>query len=222
MNFQNILDKLELPSDISEKVTNPSLSWEKQSAGYDIFTFHNSDNKPVTIGDDADYLKLFMAVAKRIFQKTREKNDTYLCACGLGGEQLFVKKYEEPEKEQFKYSYIAISNSLKKLPEKDQPLQLNFFAELTFQDADDPGFEKESQKVAKILKGENKDDWQVIVENKFNFLKTDMYIFTLLRLYSWGFQAIKPGDEIDPKQSMVRPVKPKPRGAIRTKRSNQN
>ena len=222
MNFQNVLDKLALPSDIAEKVNNPILNWVKQSVGYDIFTFLNSDKKPVAIGDDADYLQLFMAVAEQIFRETGEKNDTYLCACGLGGEQLFVKKYEEAEKEKFKYSYIAISNSLKKLPEKDQPIQVNFFAELTFQDVNNPGFEKESQKVAKILKGENHEDWQVIVENKFNFLKTDMYIFTLLRLYSWGFQAVKPGDEIDDKQSMVRPVKPKPRGAIRTKRSNQN
>lgn len=222
MSFQNILDKLELPSDVSNKVSKPSLNWEKHLAGYDIFTFHNNDNKPVEIDDDADYLKLFMVVAEQIFRVTKDKSKTYLCACGLGGEKLFVKVYEESEKEQFKYSYIALSNSMKKLPESDQPMQLNFFAELTFEDVDNPNFEKESQKVAKILKGENHDDWQGIVENKYNFLKTDMYIFTLLRLYSWGFQAIKPGDEIDPKQSMVRPVKPKPRGAIRTKRSNQN
>lgn len=222
MSFQNILDKLELPSGISVKVGKPSLTWEKQSVGYDIFAFHGSDNKPVEIGDDADYLKLFMAVSEQIFRTTGEKNNTYLCACSLGGEKLFVKTYEESEKEQFKYSYIAISNGMKKLPGKDRPLQLNFFAELTYEDVDKPTFEKESQKVAKILKGENQDDWQVIVDNKFNFLKTDMYIFTLLKLYSWGFQAVKPGDEIDSKQSMVRPVKPKPRGAVRTKRSNQN
>ncbi len=220
MNFQNLLDKLELPPGISEKVNRLSLTWEKQSAGYDIFSFFNNDNKPVSIGDDADYLKLFMAVGERIFQKTKEKNNIYLCACGLGGEKLYVKTYQDAEKERFKYSYIAISNSLKKLPEKDRPIQLNFFAELTFEDVSNPGFEKESQKVAKILKGENKEDWQDIVENKHNFLKTDMYIFTLLKLYSWGFQAVTTDETVKPKQSLVRPIKPKPRGAIRNKRSN--
>ena len=194
------------------------MTWQKESAGFDIFSFENNHSKPVAIQDDADYLKLFMQVAEKIYREKKDKTTTFLCACTMGGGRLLIKPFENSEREQFKYSYIALANSLKQMQEADRPQQLNFFSEISFEDSNTPQFEKEAQKVAKMLNGENKDDWMVIAENKYNFLKTDMYVFSLLKLYSWGFQIVKSDETPDPKFSMVRPVKPKSRGAIREKR----
>ncbi len=219
MSFKDTLDKLELPADVAQLIGKTTLVWQKHSAGFDFFSFVNKESKPVFIGDDADYLMLFMQVAERIFLKKKDKTTVFLCICSADGEALLIKPFEDLEKEKFKYSYIAISQAMKQIPDDDRPAQLSFFSEISFQNVNNRRFEKESQKVAKMLKGENKDDWMVIQENNYDFLKTDMYVFHLLRLHSWGFQAVKPGDEIDSRKSMVRPIKPKPRGVIRKERS---
>lgn len=218
MGYKEALNKMELASDITPVSASLTMNWQKEAAGFDVFNFLNQDEKPVKILDDADYLKLYMQIAERLFQNTKDKSSTYLISTSLGGDYLYLKIFTDEEREKYKYAYIALNNAIKALPEDLQPKQLNFFAEVTYEDSSSDKFEKESAKVAKILKGENREDWQVVADNCYDFLKTDLYVFTLFKLHSWGFQIVKPGDETDSKFSMVRPIRPKPRGAVREKR----
>jgi len=212
------LHKLEIETDVSPGLGNLSLIWEKKLEGIDIFHFQNRDKKPVNIPDDADYLLMFCQLAEQIFKDVTSRDTVFQSACSLGGAKLYLKVYTPEEKERFRYESIALSSALNKLPKTDYPGRISFSGTLSYIETNNEAFKKEAGKVANILKEKNKDDWMLITENKYDFIKTNVYVLDLQKLHSWGFQAVKPGGEIESGKSLVRPILPKPRGATRNKK----
>lgn len=215
MSVHTYLDGMPLKEGIVQNNGKTRLVWEKQSAGFNLFRFVDRDGNKISIKDDADYLILFMQLAENLFLNTKDRSMSFLGGASIKGEMLYLKPYQESERKQYPYSQVALGEAIDQLPDADRPDSLNFFAEMTYQSHETPGFEKEAQKVAKVLKGETQQDWLTILDRKYDFLKTDLYVYHLVKLYSWGFQAVTAPDSADPKYSLVRPVKPKPRGAPR-------
>ncbi len=200
---------------ITQKQGCLSVNWVKESAGFDIFSYQNKSRSQVEIGDEADYLLLCMRIAERIYLQQDKEFGTYLVASDTGGKQLFFKTFSSEEKQQFKYSYICLLNAAKKLTADDISGEFNFFGEINLVKASEKKFEKEAKKVARILKGSNKETWIDIVENGSDFLKTDLYVFFLQKLYSWGFQPIGPDGKPTDEPNLVRAVFPAARGSSR-------
>ena len=222
MSFKETIDQLDLHEQIAPQFGHLKLVWLKQSQSFDIFGFQNANGTLIKIGDDADYLRLFMQVAASIYDGHKQVLNRYIVAANVGGEKLYVKTFSEQEQQDVKYAYVALNKALKALPPEDQTVDVGFYSEISLEDVKDERFAKESKKVAKILKGENQEDWVAMCEQQLNFVKTDVYVLALQKLHSWGFQAIKAEGELQAKQSLVRPIRLMPRGAVRPKRSRRN
>lgn len=220
MNFKSSLDQLDLDPKIARQLGHLKLIWQKETSSFNLFKFQNANGNLINILSDADYLLLFMNVAEALYRKESSDFKRFIFACDTMGETLLVKEYDREQED--RYAFVALNKALKTLPETDHPGNIGFYSEVSYEDTSDEQFAKESVKVAKILKGENKDDWVALCEQKKNFLKTDIYVLALQKLHSWGFQAILEDGKIAPKQTLVRPIKPLPRGAIRNKRSRKN
>lgn len=220
MSFKENLDQLDLNSKIARPFGNLKLIWQKQSESFDQFKFENANGSLIKISGDADYLLLFMQVAETIYQNVSSAFGRYIFACDTTGETLLVKPYDREQED--RYAFVALNKALKQLSEEDHPGDIGFYCEVSLEKTSDEKSAKESQKVAKILKGENREDWVALCEQKQDFIKTDIYVLALQKLHSWGFQAILDNGEIGPKQSLVRPIKPLARGAVRAKRSRRN
>lgn len=221
MKFKELLDGLELDSQLTDGQTGIKLIWKQKDAGFDVFQFSNSQNKPEKIGNDADYLKLFMNLGERVFRFQKEFATRFIFAVNLGGELLFAREYTQEEQNTYKYSYVALSKAGKELSEAIRPERFAFFCETGLVDTSTESFEKEAPKVARILSGESLEVWKEISEKKINFIKTDMYLYMLQKLHSWGFQTVTPDGGIDPKQYLVREKRPQPRGTLRKKRTRK-
>jgi hypothetical protein len=209
------LDGLAVRDDIVNQRSIPQLRFIKQDAGFDIYQFVDREGKEFAIGDDADYLKLFMQIAETIFREAGTSFSTHLIASDMGGKHLFHREFSGKEKEEFKYAHVSLLHASKQLSEDTRPETFSFFGELNLVDASEELFEKESKKTARILSGETRENWLEIAEKRCNFLKTDVYVFSLLKLFSWGFQAIDANGNVREEQNLVRPKRPKPRGASR-------
>lgn len=212
--LKEYLHNLSPDSSITERWDNFKLKWSDQTAGFDIFDLTDRNGHKIAIGDDADYLHLFMAVAEQVY-KSGSDLKPLIVASDAGGKHLFVKYYTREDKEQFKYAYVALGNAVNQLPESAINGQLSFFAEISLASAAEAGFEKEARKAARSMSGDIKQVWESLLERKLDFLKTDLYVFQLLKLYSWGFQIVKPGGDVDSDYQFVRADRPKPRGASR-------
>jgi hypothetical protein len=209
------LNGLMLGNDIIQHQNILHLNFLKQDTGFDIFKFVDQQERPLAIGDEADYLKLYMQIAVGILRETGTCFKTYLVAADIGGHHLFLKEFTEKEKEEYKYAHVALLHAFKQLSEDLKPETFSFFGELNLVDASEEKFEKESQKTARILSGKIRENWQEIAEKRCLFLKTDVYVYSLLKLFSWGFQAIDANGEIREDQNLVRPKRPTPRGTSR-------
>lgn len=212
------LHQLELKNEVTTSLGKLTLSWEKESSGFHLFHYKNQREEQVDIKDDADYLLLFMQVAEAIYSTKQDPTDRFLIASSVGGKKLYLKQYTKVEQENYKWAYIALNASVKALQGDDHPGQVGFYCEVSYESTQEERFEKESKKVAKILKGDNRDDWLKLVENGTDFIKTDVYVLALQKLHSWGFQAIDANGKTETHQTLVRPIRPIPRGAIRKKR----
>ena len=96
----------------------------------------------------------------------------------------------------------------------------SFFAEVSLVDASEDGFEQQARKALRVMEDDNKEAWQRIIDTKQNFLKTDLYVFNLDKLYSWGFQPIGNDGKLESNTYLVRQKAPVPRGAMRREHNN--
>lgn len=204
------LDQLTLPENLSSKWQRFTLKWVEHSAGFEVFNLTTPGGHRLSIGDDADYLHFFMAIANGVYQ-SGNAFQPLLIASDTGGNRLLVKYYTEEEKQTYKYAYIALGNAVKQLPESTINDQISFFAEINLEQASVDGFEKEAVKAARTMSGDVKEAWLSIIDQRLDFLKTDLYVFQILKLYSWGFQIV---DSLAEYQ-FVRAKRPQPRGASR-------
>ncbi len=209
------LDNLLLSADLSSQSSAFKLSWAEQIAGFDIFDLTDRTGRKISIGDDADYLQLYMVMSEQVFRKRREKFEPLVIASDSGNNRLFVRYYTEAEHQEFKYAYVATGHAAKQLPDSSFTGKFSFFGEITLEKAAKEGFEKEARKTARTLKGDIKQAWEDLIEQKADFLKTDLYVFQLLKLYSWGFIVSDTGGSSGSDFHFVRPQAPKPRGANR-------
>ncbi len=213
MSIKESIDNYSIPKEIEALGSGLKLNWLKNTHDVDIFEIKDGNHKNCSIGDDADYLQLFMKLAENLYSEQKDSFGTYLLGSNVGGERLYFKEFTPEEKAEVKYSYVSMMKSAKAIEEKDLEGGFSFYCEIVLEKADDENFEKQSNKVAKILKGENKEAWLEISEKKLDFLKVDMYIFSLTKLHSWGFQTINSDGTLKPSQEFVRAIRPKPRGA---------
>ncbi len=65
------------------------------------------------------------------------------------------------------------------------------------------------------LVDEVKGAWDSLIDEKPDFLKADLYVFQLFKLYSWGFKTVNRNGESDTDFHFVRAIRPQPRGASR-------
>lgn len=212
--LKNSLDKLSFPDDISSQWPGFSLKWAEQTAGFDIFDLTGKGGGKLSIGDDADFLKLFMTVSEHVYQADHNFSPLLL-ACDMGGKRLFARHYTTEDKEKFKYAYLALGNAAKDLPPSAINEGFSFFAEISLEKASVPGFEKEARKAARVMSGDEKEAWESLIKSKDDFLKTDLYVFQLLKLYSWGFTIINQDGNSSHEHYFVRAKRPQPRGASR-------
>ncbi len=215
----DILNNLQIDKEVAPSLGALSLAFVKQEGVVAIYNFKSQDDKVVSIPEDADYLLFFSQVAERVYGESENLDLIFQGACNIEGSKFFFKEFSKEEQEKYRYPSIALSASLKTLSADDYSGRVGFSSTLSYVRASDPTYVKESQKVAKILKGENKEDWMLITENKYDFIKTDTFVLDLQKLHSWGFQAVNPGQETKFKKSLVRPIRPKPRGAIRNRKT---
>ena len=215
MEIQKSLDKLSFSDGISNSTSRFNLVWAENIAGFYIFDIQDPNGKNVAIGDDADYLQLFMTMSDKILKHQNGNFRPLVIASDAGGKRLFVRLFTESEKKEFKYAYVALGHAASKLPETAINGNLSFFSEVTLESASKEGFEKEARKVARTLKDDIKQTWEKVVQEKADFLKNDLYVFQLLKLYSWGFQTINQSGELSSEYNFVRPQPGKPRGASR-------
>jgi hypothetical protein len=186
-DLKESLDNLLLSADLSSQSSAFKLSWAEQVAGFDIFDLTDRSGRKVSIGDEADYLQLFMVMSEQVFKQCGEKFKPFVIASDSGNNRLFVRYYTEAEHEKFKYPYVAMGHAVKQLPESATNGKFSFFGEITLEKASKEGFEKEARKTARTLKGDIKPAWEELIEQKADFLKTDLFVFNMLKLYSWGF-----------------------------------
>ena len=215
MEIQNSLDKLSFSNGISNSVNKFNLAWSEENAGFHIFDFQDPNGNNVAIGDDADYLQIFMTMSDKILKHQNGNFEPLVIASDAGGNRLFVRLFTESEKQEYKYAYIALGQAAKNLPQDTINQTFSFFGEVMLESAYKDGFEKEAKKVARTLKDEIKQSWEKVAEEKLNFLKTDLYMFHQLKLYSWGFQVIDQNGKLSSEYNFVRPQPGKPRGASR-------
>lgn len=212
--LKEALDDLSITETISSRVNRFRLKWISAGAGFDIFRIQDVRGGKTSLGDDADYLHLFMIMAERVLQHDPVFKPL-LIASDAGGNHLFLKYFTPAERVAYRYAYIALGQAAKQLPEDEGYGQLSFFAEITLENTDGEGFEKEARKAARTMSEDVRNAWNSVIENKNDFLKTDLYIFHLLKLYSWGFQIITPGSDTPATCHFVRAERPKPRGSSR-------
>ncbi|MCP4751191.1 MAG: hypothetical protein GY866_09875 [Proteobacteria bacterium] len=215
MNLGEAVDNLKLDEGIVGKSGGVRINWIGQSAGFDIFNYRGAGKQTAQIGDEADYLQLFMQVAEAIFRHSPDDFGSYLATSDIGGHKLYLREFGETDRERFKYSYVALMNAVKALPPEEKERDFSFLGEIIRVDTSEEKFEPEARKVARILDGKNKEEWANITENRYDFLKVDMRIFSLEKLHSWGFQTIKQNGELSPGRNCIRPVRPKARGSSR-------
>ncbi len=215
MEIQKPLDKLSFSGGISSNGGAFNLIWSENNAGFDIFDIQDRTGNHVNLGDAADYLQIFMSMSAKIFEYQNGDFRPLVIASDAGGNRLFVRCFSQSEKEAYKYAYIALEQAAKKLPQTAINKSLSFFGEVTFESTSKEGFEKEAKKIARTLTDDARQSWDKVVEEKAPFLKTDLYVFQHLKLYSWGFQSIDQSGKLSSKFNFVRPQPGKPRGASR-------
>lgn len=213
MDLAKTINQFVIPKEMDSLHNGLTLSWRKQFKKVDIFEWLNSSNQHLNIGDEADYLMLFMKIAETIYINNSEKFGRYIVASNLKGRRIFAKEFTAQDREKYQYPYISLLSSSKELNGNELSGGFSFYAEISLEKADDPYFEKQAQKVARILDGDNKEGWGNIVNEKLDFLKVESFIFSLQKIHSWGFQPINSDGVLSDNQYLVRANRPKPRGA---------
>lgn len=212
--ISQLFDNLSLPSDSSSRSQSLVLKFAGNRDGFGIYDFARGNTK-VSVGDDADYLKIFMTMAAQLTYLRQLSTEPLLVAADLDGHRLFTRIFTASEREKFRYAYVAFGAAVKQLPDSEMNETISFFAEISLEDASKENFEKEAIKVARSLSGQTREAWDRIIDQKLDFLKTDLYAFHVLKLYSWGFRIIEPDNQLSTENHMVRPKPRKPRGASR-------
>jgi hypothetical protein len=213
--FQPALDQLPVPEGISKGTRRLTLQWVKHTEGFDLFDYHDEQGRKAVIGDDADYLTLFMTLAGAVYNHYRDDFAAFVIAGDMGGQRLFVRWFTAKEKETYRYAYIALGQAAGRLEAGDLNDRFSFFAEITREKTGGESFAKEAAKVGRTLKNENRRQWDRLVELGQDFIKVDLYIFSLLKLYAWGFRPIGADGELVADIGYIRPQPGKPRGASR-------
>lgn len=126
-DLKDSLDNLLLSADLSSQSTAFKLSWAEQIAGFDIFNLTDRNGRITSIGDDADYLQLFMVMAEQVFRQCGEKLEPFVIANDSGNNRLFVRYYTETEHQAFKYANVAMGHAAKQLPESSFTGKFGFF-----------------------------------------------------------------------------------------------
>jgi len=213
MDLAKTINHFVLPKEMEALHKGLTLSWRKQFKKVDIFEWVNSSNQQQNIGDEADYLMLFMRIAEAIYNNNSEQFGKYMVASNMGGKRIYVKEFTPQDKEKYRYPYTSLLRSSKELDENELPGGFSFYTEISLEKADNPYFETQARKVARMLDGDDKEGWMNIINEKLDFLKIDSFIFSLQKIHSWGFQSIKPDGVLEDNQHLVREKRPKPRGA---------
>jgi hypothetical protein len=128
---------------------------------------------------------------------------------------LFARLFSKSDRDIYKYAYISLGAAAKQLAESELNRTFSFFAQISLEQATRDNFEKEASKVARSLSGQSREAWDRIIADKLDFIKTDLYVFHLLKLYSWGFHIIEPEGRLSKDSHAIRPKPGQPRGANR-------
>jgi hypothetical protein len=214
MKIAEILADYAIPNDIHPSRSGLTMKWLKQESGVDIFESRDSANKNAGIGNEADYLQLFGRLAEKMYasgELTKEKR--HIFASNNKGMRLYIKEFTSAERGEIKSAYISLLRTSKTLGEFEIEGGFSFYGEAVVEGAGGDIFETRSKKVARILDGENLETWREIVDNRFDFLKLELFVFSLQKLHSWMFQAIDGNGLLIGGQRFVRAIRPKPRGA---------
>ena len=194
----------------------------EQAEGFNIYSFLNGNQEEIALGDEIDFLKLFSEIAENIYSPNQEGFGSFLVATNVGGSRLFEIEYSDEDCLKYKWATVFLRQFQQTLRPDQLDGSLSFFAEISLVNASKEGFEKEARKLIRILQDENRDAWQNVIEEKTDFLKTDVYVFKFDKLYSWAFQPVQADGVLNPNRYLVRPKLVRPRGAIRHEHNNHS
>ena len=192
----------------------------EKEEGLEIFSIVNSHQDEIQLGDEFDYLKLFSQVAKIIYTETRNSFSSFLIVANIGGSRIYLIEYSDADCLEHKWAHVFLRQYQMALRPDQLTGSFSFFAEVSFVDASEEGFETKAKKVTRFLEDDRKEAWQRIIDKKQNFLKTDLYVFKLDKLYSWGFQPVQEDGALEADSFLVRQKVPLPRGAKRKEHNN--
>ena len=180
------------------------------SGQFSIFEWFDSKDRKVDLGNEIDYLLLFTEIAALHYKTADNTIEPFVIVSEMGGKRLYLIEF--PEKAQKKYydAYGYLVSEQKKLVDGTR---FNFMGDVRLELSSDPFFEKNTKKLLRSLDGDSKEAWQSIMEYKKDFIKTELFIYSLQKLHSWSFQAINNQNGTLESFNCVYGKKPKPRGA---------
>lgn len=206
MNFEKIQNQ-----QISIKDFGPlTLKLVSSNSPFTVFEYINKKEQKVEIGDEIDYLALFSEITALLYQASENVIDPFILISEMGGKGLYLIEF--PEAAQKKY-YDSFGYFLREQKKLEQIPSFNFIGDVRVELASDPFFEKNTKKLLKSLEGDNRTAWQSVIDDKSDFIKTDLFIYSLQKLHSWSFQAINSQKNALENINCVYGKKPIPRGA---------
>jgi len=187
-----------------------TLKLASNEGNFTVFEYLNKKEKKVELGDEIDYLVLYAEIASMLYQVSGNEISSFVMISEMGGKRLFLIDFPEVEQKKYCDSFGYLVNEQKKL---EQNPSFSFIGDVRLELASDPLFDKNTKKLLKTLAGDNQTAWQSLIEEKKDFIKTELFIYSLQKLHSWSFQAIKNQTETLENINYVYGKKPKPRGA---------
>ena len=219
-NYENFMIETIVDRELNKRHGPISVKAIDEEDGLTIYSVVNGHQEEIQLGDEFDFLTLFSNIAESIYSETKERFKSLLIATNFGGSRIYLIDYSDEDCLRYKWATVFLRQYQMALRPDQLKGSFGFFAEVSLVDTSEEDFEKKARKVLRFMEGESKDAWQRIIDKKQDFIKTDLYVFKLDKLYSWGFQPIKSDRSLEAESYLVRQKAPKPRGAKRREHNN--
>ena len=187
-----------------------TLKLASNKGNFTVFEYINKKEQKVEIGDEIDYLVLFAEITSILNQVSGNEINPFVMVSEMGGKGLYFIDFPEDAQKKYCDSFGYLVSEQKKL---EQNPNFSFIGDVRLELASDPLFDKNTKKLLRTLEGDNQTAWQSLIEEKNDFIKTELFIYSLQKLHSWSFQAIKNQNKSLENINYVYGKKPKPRGA---------
>ena len=218
MRFKEILLKAaqEVPGLTKLGVHGVDFAYEKD--GIEVFDYLKRGGSPAKLGEAADYLDLYTQIGQLVIKQAGSNCPPFIMASDADGTQLFVLEHEKKDGDIHNDPYLYLLRAVRswEAAANDQYF-FGFFAAVEINNpATEVGFDRRGRKLLNRLSGIVQENWGKVVETQCPFLKTELYVFSLQKLHSWGFQILS--DEMESEIQLVRGQAAQPRGTDRKRR----